>query len=605
MLCNGAVHLNNDTFLGVQQDVAHRVMLVTSSVSYPVVSQPINRACLFGVCPSMSLKGGDDDDDRQPAAQHKLIASPGGLLVVALSSLSDHHYLIDSIKNRVTEFTTPHGEKVIAGAWVPTQPHLFVVLFATANMMVLDMAKAFVGAVVVPSAMRDLAKIVTENMQFKEASRVNALAEQRILHQHVPTAADLRKPSPILTRFVHMTLVEERTGLPTMMLLLTLEGAVYAVKLDQNGVPAEPPLEVELDRVEGVNQSRALFRRRELCVHLLFAASTEVTSEALAVGQHCLDRNTGYFAVFVVFEDGILRGKFVQEADMLSRDAAISVFHFALHLGPSVPRRRLDWEVPGDSSVSSSRLQLESCGNVFLLRYGDDDGFVVAFPQWSVDESAWVIRSREDTGNALLPPLSPMEFPNPVVVRMPYRTMGYSVSISNEDLLLLPQRSDSGLPVIVESLTALLSAAIYAEMTSAALTEVTGQDPNGLFSQLFSALSASHRSGLQVSELGSAARDDTTARRSADLLSALGRVERCVSAEEARVDERQAALRAKFRKLADRHVYLSNMMGQMNDRVAMALLHRGGVKSLIETNDVLGQIQVVLDRIEEDSSGPR
>ena len=201
-----------------------------------------------------------------------------------------------------------------------------------------------------------------------------------------------------------------------------------------------------------------------------------------------------------------------------------------------------------------------------------------------------------------------MEFPNPVVVRMPYRTMGYSVSISNEDLLLLPQRSDSGLPVIVESLTALLSAAIYAEMTSAALTEVTGQDPNGLFSQLFSALSASHRSGLQVSDLGpigSTARDDTTARRSADLLSALGRVERCVSAEEARVDERQAALRAKFRKLADRHVYLSNMMGQMNDRVATALLHRGGVKSLIETNDVLGQIQVVLDRIEEDSSGPR
>jgi hypothetical protein len=599
MLCNGVCHLGNDTFLAVQQDVAQSAFFITSSVSQPVLEHGLNRACFFGVCPtSVPSEGGAE---RKPfrSQQHALVCSPDGLRVVALSFTTNRHYLLEPLSREVTEFTSPHGKCVLSGSWIPTVPHLFIMLLSSGVMVVLDLSSSSVGASVTVTAERDLKSIVVDNMTFKEQSRINDLAQERILCQHTPTAADLRKPSPILTQFVHFTLVPAANGLPTMMLLLTREGMVYAIKLNDLGVPAEPPPDVESE-----GPPRQL---RHLCVHQLFAPAPDVSADGLAVGYHCLDSHTGYSAVFIVYSDGVVRGKYVQEGDMLSRDKTSSGFQFGVRFGPSVARQ-LE-ESPADAQLllpaqlpqhdsDGCLLQIGSCGNVFVVRY-DSSAYLLCFPEWSVEEKSWVARRTQDQGNSLLPVLSNLEFPTPVVLRLPYSTIDYSIAVGNEDIVLFPRRRAMGLPAVVESVTALIRCAIYCELTSAALTVETGEDVAGTFGQLYAALSATHRAALRVHEPGGTPREADPAAR---LLSLLSRAEKSIAAEEERLDARQAAIRARFRTLSLEHQNLTDTIERLEDRVANAQLHREGVESLVALNKVLERIQDTLDRVENSTA---
>jgi hypothetical protein len=487
-------------------------------------------------------------------------------------------------------------------------------------------------------------------MSFVEPPRVNPLAEKRLLHhEHEPTDVEKRKPRTVLTDFVHFALVAAAGGMPTMMLLLTEQGAVYAVKLsDATGLPAEPPRDVE-----GLPEAPAR-KLRDLCVHQVFLDTPDIAAAALAVAHHKLDTHTGYSMLFVFYADGVVRGKFVQEADLLSRDRKTAGFAFGLHLGPRVvpstlsfgqsggsplspiipraaespqhhPRRSSspageeDWRVrksalaaaaaadddsngalvAADATTSAGtscgrhRIHVTSCDNVFLVRY-NTHAFLLAMPEWSETEGRWAFRRSDNVaGNRLVP--AQRDFPDPIVLRLPFATSNYSLAVGREDLLLFPQRRcHSQLPVIVESITALVMASIHAQLISPALTVRSSENAAAKFANMYSMLSLTQRAVLEVFEKEAAETADAPAR----LLAAVADVEKFVSTAEMRLDSQQAALRRRFCALRERHVELTARLDALQDRVVTAQLHRNGVESLVALNATLGEIQLSLDRVE-------
>lgn len=347
----------------------------------------------------------------------------------------------------------------------------------------------------------------------------------------------------------------------------------------------------------------------------------EEEEEAVAVRCCRVDDDTGVHAVIVVYASGIIRGAWVDEADLIARHRAASVradfakygaSSFSIHLGTGLCARSfLSPMVP----TTTHTVQLSAQGNTLLLRTGggeaaNEAAYLIAFPVLDRHRRGWSfwaprdqVHSTERLRESLRLPLISVDaaIPEPLALRVPFNVHGASLAIGATELILFPEcananaKEGGGCPrkvVVTAKISSLLRSALYARSAGAHITPQLGWG-SGSLETMVEKMFTCHKAFLcgytpfdvdnHTAELASLVQTElnTTQQREAAL-----------AQREARLSERLHAALRRMRKTSD-------AVDAWTATLLDAIAHRRGPSAVHTANQRLGLTHEMLTEEEE------
>ncbi|KAG5477855.1 hypothetical protein LSCM1_05157 [Leishmania martiniquensis] len=445
-------------------------------------------------------------------------------------------------------------------------------------------------------------------------------------------ASPSRSPEPARLPTWHLDLVDmcalpPTESTPVILLLLSRRGDVYAMHLGDDCLPLVATADAVDDGRIRTCKEEAL-RRAEVAaaplkveVHHLISSDETSTAgdEALAVGGCLVDREAGTHAVFFCTANGLVKGAWVSEPDLIARHRVAHVralslpnISFTLHLSDSLGVQR---SLAPTAKSATHGLGISLSQNVCIVRSGrsGEKTFVVAFPLWDRRRQGWVCwrHAHSDAqegpreGEALPLLSTDASPPSPIVLRLPYDTSGASIAVGRTELALVPEVSTMDEPcerrnILTISLAALLRSALYARCGKLRLHPSAGagatsrlRDPPEAVLNLLNALPECHRRWLcGVSE----------AEMSAATLSLVSRVEQLsgdVRRREMVQIQRRQQLMARLASLESRVAEMGGTLAKWRQTILDAIVHRRGGEAFHTANERLGKVFAMLNELEQ------
>ncbi|KAG5500849.1 hypothetical protein JIQ42_04875 [Leishmania sp. Namibia] len=445
-------------------------------------------------------------------------------------------------------------------------------------------------------------------------------------------------PTPAALLTPHLDLVDmyalpPTESIPVILLLLSRRGDVYAMHLGDDCLPVVATATAIDDGRIRTYKEEAL-RRAEVAMaplnvevhHLICGDKAGVDEDvALAVGGCLVDREAGTHAVFFCTANGLVKGAWVSEPDLLARHRVAHVravglpnISFTLHLSDSLGvRDSLSPAVPSTThGVSMSLAQ-----NVCVVRNGrtGEKTFVAAFPRWDRRRQGWACwrpacfdaqeRTREE---AALPLLSTgVSPPSPIVLRLPYDTSGASIALGCTELALVPEVATMDGPcarrnIVTMRLAALLRSALYARCGKLRLHPSAGagalsrlRDPQPAVLGLLNAVPECHRRwlrGVPEEEMSAA---------TLDLVRRVEQLSCDVSRREMVQVQRRQRLMAKLAGLESRVADMGGTLAKWQQTILDGIAHRRGGEAFRTANERLGEVFAMLNELEQQLSSAR
>jgi hypothetical protein len=442
-------------------------------------------------------------------------------------------------------------------------------------------------------------------------------------------------------------------SIPVILLVLSSSGDVYAVHLNEEDTLPElatasvmddgrlRTIEREQQRLAEQRTAAAASTVNAEVHHLIAGTPTSTWDEALAVRGCLVDADAGTHAVFFYTANGMVKGAWVSEPDLLARHRTAHVrttggpnIAFTVQLGSrgGVVRECLSPAVPSTTHT----VTMVMSGNVCLLRRGEtgEESFLLAMPCWdcqrrgwscwkpAVDDSAATARMRHalpllSTGDAVPPPVS---------LRLPYDTRGASVALGVQEMLLVPELASlttgkcARHRIFSISLLSLLRSVLYARCGTMQLHPVEGRlrPPAADVKRLVAATAqsdtaaaaaaaAAGREGLlkMVNLIPTCHRqwlcgaeqtevDATTV----ELATLVERRTRDVEQRERLQGQRRERLMARVAALEGRVAEMNSTYDKWQQTLLDAIVHRRGVAALQTANERLGEVHRMLNEWE-------
>ncbi|GET89047.1 hypothetical protein, conserved [Leishmania tarentolae] len=470
--------------------------------------------------------------------------------------------------------------------------------------------------------------VVAERIDHDEMALVSCADEVGAegAASHAPSPKPAMLPTSQL-ELVDMYALPPTESTPVILLLLSSSGDVYAVHLGEDCLPVVATAAVTDDGRVRTREEEKL-RRDEVAAaplnvevyHLISGADTGAAGdEALAIGGCLVDEDAGTHAVFFLTANGLVKGAWVSEPDLLARHrvarvraAGLPNISFTLRLSGSLGVRRfLSPAVPSTTHGVSLTLSQNVC--IVRSSVAGETTFVIAFPRWDRRRQGWACwhpasadaREREREA-AAMPLLSTAAAPpSPIALRLPYDTREASIAVGCTELLLVPEVSkmDSVCErrnTVTISLASLLRSALYARCGKLGLHPSAGadttsrlRDPHPDVLDLINAVPECHRCWL----LGV-----PEAEMSAATMNLLRRIEQLsgdVNQRELVQAQRRRQLVTRLASLEGRVAEMDGMLAKWQQIILDGIVHRRGGDAFHTANERLKKVLTMLNELEQ------
>ncbi|KPA79302.1 hypothetical protein ABB37_05765 [Leptomonas pyrrhocoris] len=467
----------------------------------------------------------------------------------------------------------------------------------------------------------------------------NAVAAKTANTTASTDVADAQRGRTAQTDLVDLYALAPTPSMPAILLVLSSSGDVYAVHIsEEDALPAlATAAAVDDGRVRTLEEERsrlaALKGEEERAIsievhHLIRGELTASWDEALAIRGCRIDADAGTHAVFFCTANGVVKGAWVSEPDLLARHRAAFVqstgapnISFTVHLDgrDGAVRECLSPAVPSTTHTVS----MTQSRNLCLLRCGEtgEASYLLALPCWDRQRKGWscwqptceAARTTAEGSRALSLLSTANAVPPPIALRLPYDTRGFSVALGEQELLLVPEASVPKLGVCERHrifsvvLLSLLRSALYARCGTLRLHPTVGKAKEPLeeeavrtvkldvaasresLTKLVNLIPVCHRRWL------CAAPQAEVDAATVELAALVERQARDLEQRERMQGQRRERLMARVAVLEGRVSEMTRTLDKWQQTLLDAIVHRRGVAAVHTANERLGEVHAMLN----------